>query len=462
MDNAAVRVSFGRELMHSGVKFVAARRRECCAVACIVLFLASLSRYWVHYDPSGSFLREGECARLAHNLYEKGEFANPFLALHTGPSAHLAPVFPTFLSLLMRLFGDKGTGLYAVELAGALTLSLQLALYPIFSRLLGMGASNGIVAASLWIVAKPKLVYGWEALYAAILVAVACCAYRRYLDSRMQRDTSRLAWLLGGVMGLSILTIPTTVSLFAVWLGSEMWRRKAAFFRECFLPLVLLPAMVATPWVVRNYLVFHRFVFVRDDFGLELSVSNNDCAQFSIWRNSVSGCFDAVHPNRNVNEAKKVLELGEPEYNKRRLLEALQWISGNPARFIKLDAMRIIAFWMPTESGTIHYAGSGRRLERVIIYLMTVLSGAGLVILYRRDIRSAAVCMSCLAVFPLVYYVVQFEYRYRYPIMWLTFLLGALPVTACARRLAASLSGHHQFDRKFASATLLVTTICGL
>ena len=71
---------------------------------------------------------------------------------------------------------------------------------------------------------------------------------------------------------------------------------------------------------------------------------------------------------------------------------------------------------------------------------MTLLSGPGLVILYRRDVKSATLLISCLTVFPLVYYIVQFEYRYRYPIMWVTFLLGAVPITACVRRLSKTFS----------------------
>ena len=62
------------------------------------------------------------------------------------------------------------------------------------------------------------------------------------------------------------------------------------------------------------------------------------------------------------------------------------------------------------------------------IYLVTAFSIAGLVRLYRRDVTSAVVRVSCLVAFPLVYYVVEFEDRYRYPIMWLTFLLGSLPI----------------------------------
>jgi hypothetical protein len=414
------------------IDFVMTRRRKFCLLACIVLFSASLARYRVSYDPSDS-VTGAENVRLARSLRDTGKFANPFPPLDTGPSAHLSPVFPAFLALLMKVFGDKSTGMYAIKLAAVLVLSLQLALYPLFSKILGMGESNGIIGASTWIVAKPRLVHSWEGLYVAILVAVSCCCYRRYLDEEA-KGRSRLAWLLGCLVGFMILTSPTVAPIYATWLAWEMWRQKSTFFKVSLLPLVLLPVVIIAPWTIRNYLVFHSFPVIRDNFGLELSVSNNDCARFGFWENAETGCFEKFHPYSNVNEARKVVELGEAKYNELQLQEALRWISSHPARFIKLSILRFIAFWLPTDSFTFH-AVIGHRLERFTIYLMTLLSGLGLVILYRRDIKSAAVLMSLLTLFPLVFYIVEFVDRYRYPIMWVTFLLGAVPITACAQRL---------------------------
>jgi len=148
--------------------------------------------------------------------------------------------------------------------------------------------------------------------------------------------------------------------------------------------------------------------------------------------------FQQFHPNRSANEARKVLELGEPDYNKLRLREVLDWIKAHRRRFVRLSVYRFIAWWMPTESGTLQfeeYTGKDRRLERSIIYLMTLLSVAGLAILFRSDFKSAVLCVSCLAIFPLIYYFVQFQDRYRDPIMWLTFLLGALPISTFVRRV---------------------------
>jgi hypothetical protein len=253
-------------------------------------------------------------------------------------------------------------------------------------------------------------------------------------SATLARPSVRTAPSLGSLMGFLILTCQTVAPIYATWLAWEVGRLKYAFFKWSVMPLVLLPVVIIAPWTIRNYSVFHSFTRIRDNFGLELSVSNNDCAQFGISVNEQTGCFQNIHPNKNVNEARKVMELGEIKYNALQLREALRWISSHPARFIKLSILRFIAFWMPTENLNNPYA-CGRHRERVVIYLITLLSVLGLVILCQRDIKSGLLLISCLTVFPLVYYLVQFEDRYRYPIMWATFLLGAMPLTACGRQL---------------------------
>ena len=238
-------------------------------------------------------------------------------------------------------------------------------------------------------------------------------------------------------MGFLALMNPSTLPVMGAWIGWDAWRRRTAFFKKFLLPLVVLPALIIIPWTIRNYHVFHRFILVRDDLGLELAISNNDCAQFAMEQN-FHGCFQLVHPNRSEDEASKVIALGEADYNQLRLREAVAWIKLHSRRFVRLSLYRFIAWWMPTETGTLQfteYAGKDRRLERSVIYLMTLLSVAGLVMLLRRDFKIAALCASCLAVFPLIYYFVQFQDRYRYPVMWLTFLLGALPISTFARRV---------------------------
>ncbi|MBV9276296.1 MAG: hypothetical protein JO333_20550, partial [Verrucomicrobia bacterium] len=383
-----------------------------------------------------------ETIRVARSIAEKGEFANPFAALDTGPSAHVAPAFPALLALLIRLFGDGTTGMYAIQLAAAIVLSLQLALFPVFSRALGMGELNGIIAASIWIAARAGWTWGLEAEYAAILLAIAVCCFRSYLDSSSS-GSSRLVWLLGCVIGVLLLTSPSVSIILVGFVGLLLWKDKLAIWkRSNLLLIILLPAVIVAPWTIRNFLVFHRLIPIRDDFGLELALSNSDCAQYQMVKN-FNPCYR--HPDADIEEAKKVLTHGEAGYNELKLREALYWIEGHPFIFFKLCVERFVAFWKPPAANGPWWSVlgpntywererfEGRLLERIAILAMTVLSVPGLFMLFRRDSVSAWLCLMCLGLYPLAYYLIQFTIRYRYPILWVTFLLGSLPITAFVR-----------------------------
>jgi hypothetical protein len=128
--------------------------------------------------------------------------------------------------------------------------------------------------------------------------------------------------------------------------------------------------------------------------------------------------------------------MGEPRYNQMKLEAALDWIRANPKRFNELCARRFIAFWFPNEESSIYnFLTPGRRAERYAIYAMTLLSIVGLWICFRLDTVTAMLCSVWLCVFPLIYYVTQYEDRYRHPILWVSFLLGALPLSIAVKYL---------------------------
>jgi len=401
-----------------------------CLAVGLILFVFSLARYWISYDPNSVVgLNNTETWHLANSLRTTGHFANPFGALDTGPSAHLAPAFPSFLALMTRLFGVHSVGAYAFNFTAVLAMSFLLGLLPLVSRLLGMGVLTGVLASCIWLAAKPPLYTYWEADYAGLLIAIATCYFRRILGSTAPRLRDTL--LLGFLVGLLTLLSPTCIPVFLCWLIWLALSRKASLFRVPAVALIILPAVMVSPWIVRNYLVFDRIILVRDNLGLELSVSNNDCAVFNLSAQLEGGCFQKVHPNRSASEAARVLAMGEARYNELRLREGRNWITKNSHRFMSLCAQRFVAFWLPheTEDLTQEIFQPGHRMQRYLIYLMTFLSIIGLWVTARRDIETARVCMIWLCLYPIIYYVVQFDERYRYPIMWVTFLLGAVPLS---------------------------------
>jgi hypothetical protein len=108
------------------------------------------------------------------------------------------------------------------------------------------------------------------------------------------------------------------------------------------------------------------------------------------------------------------------------LRKALAWISSNPRAFASLTGRRFLKYWFPY-LGSLRYA--------IPTGVLTILSFAGLAILFRNNRRAAWMLASVLLLYPLVHYVVQFDARYRYPIFWATILLAAYAVCETANWL---------------------------
>ncbi len=404
---------------------------------CLIIAVLTACRYWVSYDPAVRVPEHPESFALARSIAYKGQFANPFAAMETGPSAHLAPLFPAFLALLIRVFGAGGVGFYAYQMSAIIAVCVLVAMLPLASKCLGAGFATGVMAAFAWLAAKPFLYANWECTYAAVFVLIATCLVRKIFDAS-PRSAGLLKILLGVTAGLLACLLPTALPAILVWFLWLAWTKGIRTFHKHYWPLLLLPALVISPWIARNYLVFHRIIPVRDNLGLELSVSNNDCAAYSLDLNLKTGCFAQHHPNKSADEAKRVITEGEPEYNNIKLHQAVRWISTHKGQFFRLSLQRAFIFWLPNESGSPFRDAvePGLRMLRLIEYAMTFFSIIGLHMLLRRDRISGVLCSLWLGLFPMTYYFIQFDERYRLPILWMTFLIGALPLTAAARKLA--------------------------
>src|SRR5258708_4921704 len=79
---------------------------------CLVIFLVGLASRAAFIIHSRQYLdiNEGtEIVNVAHHLAERGTFDDPYKS-PTGPTAHVAPGYPFFLSAVYRLFGTSQAG----------------------------------------------------------------------------------------------------------------------------------------------------------------------------------------------------------------------------------------------------------------------------------------------------------------------------------------------------------------
>jgi len=358
-----------------------------------------------------------EISHVALSLAQHGSFADPFFARPTGPTAHTPPMYVFLYALVGKVFGIGTTGVWVLTALNVGFVALQLALLPVLSERLGLGVAPGALAAVFGAVVQPyRVLVGWESLFVGALLVVLCV-------STLSNFRNPGGWwrslLLGLLWGVAILANPECVLLLFVWAHVAAMENSPEMLlraRRAMLVVVAGAALACLPWFIRNHQQFHSVFFVRDNFGLELFTSNNSCARPTMLENLLSGCHVLTHPNGNPYIAAEVAEKGEIRFNQEMLRRAVSWISSNPRAFAWLTARRFLRFWFP-------YLGSYR--YSIPMGILTVLSFAGLVWMYREKRNAALLLASTLLVYPVVHYLVQFEARYRYPIFWATLLPAA-------------------------------------
>jgi hypothetical protein len=374
----------------------------------VALFcVAAVSAMWqMAHSPAAGLAAQWEAPAIARNLAAGRGFSNPYGAFESGPTAHLPPLFPGILAALLLVCGDTLAFAYAAVLLAVLAQALYCVLFIPLSEQIFQDRRPGIAAAVFSaLVPTIEPLPQWEAIYAAVGLQLFCLATARWARSGV------LAGLLCGVL---LLLNPALLPVALAWMvyRKTLPRQWAAFAAAAALALL--------PWTVRNYMVMGGLFFVRDNLGAELYMSNADCSDARHWVNDASGCHALLQPNKSVQEARAVRQLGELAYNRDRMAKARRWIAENPARFGELTAGRIRQFWFPTPEKQPVYEYSR--------WLITALSAAGIALLARRRDRSLILFAGGLLAYSFLYYFVQASTRYRSPVLWLSVLPAAYAV----------------------------------
>lgn len=387
-------------------------------LAVTVLGIASL---WINspsYSPNDEIRAAGfETFALAESIVKHHSFADPFLASPTGPSAHLSPLYPAYVATIVRFLGHGPTAVGVLLWSMTVMLAAQQMLLPFLAKCLGLGFSTGVLASCAWLAAGMPATFVAENTFAGLLAVLVAFA----MGIAFTQETSTISLLFSGVLwGLLLLAQPTVALVFGGWLLLLHFKSHRSNRQK--IVLALLPLLVVSPWIVRNYVVFHRVVFIRDNLGKELAESNSPCAS-ALWVvNNSNGCFASVDPNVNRDEALKLRSMGEVEYNRIRMGDAINSIRANPRSFLALSAERLSDFWFPPLS---QGQAEGELDQPWVLHSFTLLSIAGIVVMWMRIRTAAYVFGLWLALFPLAYYFIQFLPRYRWSIVWATFLPGS-------------------------------------
>jgi hypothetical protein len=369
----------------------------------------------------GSFGFGWETGRIARSIALGQGFSSPFQP-GTGPTAWLAPIYPYLLAGVFRIFGVYTTA-SAIAILSINSAFSALTILPIFyiaKRAFGMKAAlwAGWLAAFLPYAWYWAIKWAWETSLATLLLACIFLLSMRmtgiaWIDKRRWDFAPQAAardWLLFGLLwGLVALVNPSLLlwlPLCGLWL---LIKQMKAGYRRALWQAIAAAAVfvvVLSPWVVRNYLVFHRLIPVRGNFGAELRMGNAEDA-VGLWR-------FWMHPSSNVLEFQKYKQMGEVAYVQQKRSDAMDFIRSHPARFATLCLRRAIYYWYGTPRDTgVEVLTAGRNIG---FLLSSILAFVGLWSMWRASNPATVLFGSLLFAAPLIYYVTFPHPRYRAPI----------------------------------------------
>jgi 4-amino-4-deoxy-L-arabinose transferase-like glycosyltransferase len=334
-------------------------------------------------------------------------FSDPYCA-GTGPSAWEPPVYPYLIGGMFKLFGT-----YSPASAWALLIinSLFSALTCIPIYLIAHKVFDERVARwSAWTWALLPYTWYWSIHWIwDTTISPLVLAFIFLVSLELEEWPGLKGWILfGALWGLGALMNPSMLS-FLPFCGLWVWYRRHKRGLPSLGGVVVASAvffLCLSPWLVRNYNAFGRFVFIRDDFGQQFRLGNGPGAD---------GILMAyLQPNLDAEELERFRAMGELPYSETRKREAFAFVRENPGRFAALSFRRFVYYWagVPKRSDSSFIAA----LKNLPFLISSVLAIWGMVRALREQRPGLWLFALLVLSYPTVYYFVFPHARYRHPI----------------------------------------------
>jgi 4-amino-4-deoxy-L-arabinose transferase-like glycosyltransferase len=369
-----------------------------------------------------------EQGNVAAALASGHGFGSPFDA-HQQPSAVMPPVYPLMVAAIFKVFGVRTTA--SVLAVHALDCALSaLACIPVFLLARrSFGERVAWWAAWAWAFSPYGIYFAADWPWSTHLLLLCLC-WLLYVAQNLEGSSRLSVWAGFGLLaGFAGLTEPSILVLVPFLLGLACWSRRRAgepWRSPAFVAALALAATIS-PWMIRNALVFHRFIPMRDSMGLELWMGNNGYTER--WTS------DDIHPLHDMRE-QAAYDKGELAYMDRKAADAKAFIVAHPSWYAWMCLRRATFLWTgywsfdrdylalePTDLPNIPFATA-----------LTLLCIAGLVCAWRRNRFEALRYGGVLFFFPIMYYFSHPEPYHLRPLDPIIVVLGCYAIIAWKER----------------------------
>jgi len=373
-----------------------------------------------------------EMGRIGAAIASGRGFSDPFGDL-TGPTAWEPPLYPYLTAAVFHVFGiySHASAFVLLSINSVFSALTCVPVFLIARRIF----SEKVAVGSAWTWALLPYVmfwctrWVWETSLSALLMAVLL-----WLALTMEDRDGLLPWiqfgLLWGIAALNSTVLIAFLPASGLWPWYQRARRGKKSFTGVVLASLIFVALVA-PWTWRNYQTFHKFIFIRDNFGAELRLGNGNGAD-GTW-------MQYLHPTQDIYAMRQYKSMGEIAYIAMRQRQAFDYIRADYARFAGLCLKRFVYFWAgPPRLAQIWWLA---QVKNSLFLASSILMFWGLFRALRQRKPGAWLLFWLILLYPAIYYVVFPGQRYRHPIEPQITILGVYLLTeASGKHEAKSLT----------------------
>jgi 4-amino-4-deoxy-L-arabinose transferase-like glycosyltransferase len=378
-----------------------------------------------------------EMGRIGASLASGHGFSSPF-GSSTGPTAWEPPLYPYLTAGVFVIFGiySKASAFVLLTLNSIFSALTCVPIFLIARRIF----SERVAVASAWAWALlPNIIFWctraiWETSLAALLLTTIL-----WLALTLEDRDGWMPWLEFGLLWGIIALSSTSLLSFLPAAGLWAWYRRAHRGKPSLAGVALASIVFfacVTPWLVRNYETFGKFIFIRDNFGAELRLGNGPGADGTLML-----YLDATH---DADAMRHFQTMGELPYIAMRKWQALDYIEADYARFADLCVKRFFYFWAGPPKATIPWWMG--EVKNSLFLAWSVLAFCGLVLALRLRKPGSWLLFWLFAVYPAIYYFVYSIPRYRHPIEPEMAMLAVFLLTEAGKKTNARF--RDQFSRR--------------
>lgn len=379
------------------------------------------------------FVSHWEQGNVASALLAGHGFGSPFLS--NQPSAIMPPIYPLIVAAFFFIFGIHTTTSIVAILSFNCLLSALACIPVYFIARRSFGQRTALWAGWGWAFSPYGIYFSAEWAWSTHLLLLCLC-WLLYLAQDIEQSSKLGLWAGFGLLaGFAGLTEPSVLIVVPFLLALAAWRLARAG-KGWFLPgAVASLALAATisPWLIRDAVVFHRFIPIRDSMGLELLLGNDGYSRH--WINADR------HPNHDPKELAEY-NAGEVPYMDHKAQQAKAYIHAHPSWYAWMCERRALYLWTGYWSFDRSYLNE-EPLDPpnvVVASVLTLLGFLGVILTWRHQPFETLRMGGVLFLFPIMYYFSHPQAYHMRPIDPLLVVLGCSALLKLSELVKESIS----------------------